>query len=221
MADIAWIELEIQREFLPVRPVLIAQCCSVFNITRCCRTDTLVQGHMKRQTDDDSPADTLSPLRSERSSSRQIVPKLSLGKCTPLSSTPLDTTLDPSPSFGGEGHVGLVSHANIFTFGNSSTALFTEKSITLTADRGTRTRDQFHLDLTKSVSSPDETTQSSNPAFKPTTPQLPPAAGAPFQFRQHAVPVPPHSPSEGPRYPLRTAPASSPAHSLSCSLLSC
>jgi hypothetical protein len=41
-ADIAWIELEIQREFLPVRPVLIAQCCSVFSITHCCRTDTLV-----------------------------------------------------------------------------------------------------------------------------------------------------------------------------------
>ena len=86
---------------------------------------------MKRQTGDDSPADcaadTLSPLKSEGNFSRQIVPKLSLGSFTPLSRETLDNNINSPRSFGGEGNNGRMLHSNVFTFGESSTALFSEK----------------------------------------------------------------------------------------------
>ena len=149
---------------------------------------------MKRQTDYNSPADMVSPLKSERTSSQQIVPKLSLAKCTPLSpAVHLDqgTMHTKSPrSLRRDGQNGIVPQVNIFTFGKSSTALFSEKS-TEPAERGNYFSDSFSPDLANASSTLNESSQSRNSQLVSSP------AGAPFQFRQLLPPTLP--PSDGPR----------------------
>jgi hypothetical protein len=116
---------------------------------------------MKRQTDDDSPADKLSPLKSDRNYSRHIVPKLSLGLCPPLWPADLDNSINASHPFEGEGYLDRVVNTDVFTFGDSSTALFTKKS----ANSPERRNHKFYFfssDLTKSPSFPDESAKNND-----------------------------------------------------------